>query len=188
MLTTTLNDIRKHSPCADGYTKLLAHLGKTKADDAPLGFDVILESNGIDDAVWCLRALPESMDGPVRLLACDFVEHALKYVPAGENRPAEAIRVARLYAAGEATDAELFAAWAAARAAAREAAARAAIRDAAWAAARDAAWDAARDAARDDAAWAAAMAAAMAATMAAARDAAIRADQSKIFTTFIAKY
>ena len=34
--TTTLNAIRKASPCEKGWLKLLKHLGKTKADDEPL--------------------------------------------------------------------------------------------------------------------------------------------------------
>ena len=59
MLTTTLNDIRKHGPCRDGWEKLLAHLGKTQADDEPLPFETILDSNGIDDALWCCRAAPQ---------------------------------------------------------------------------------------------------------------------------------
>jgi len=36
MITTTLNEIKKHCPCEDGWKKLLKHLGKTKADDEPL--------------------------------------------------------------------------------------------------------------------------------------------------------
>jgi hypothetical protein len=173
MLTTTLNDIRKHSPCQDGWEKLLKHLGKTKADDEPVSFETILESNGIDDALWCLQALPEELDGKVRHLACDFAETALQYVPQGEDRPRKAIDVARRYADGKATDKELDAAWAAAWAAARAAAwaaAWAAARAAARDAARDAAWDAAWDAARA-AAWDAAWDAARAAARAAAWDA-----------------
>ena len=53
---TTLNEIRELSPCRKGWEKLLAHLGKAKADDEPLHILTILESNGIDDALWCLRA------------------------------------------------------------------------------------------------------------------------------------
>lgn len=53
---TTLNEIRAHAPCKDGWEKLLAHLGKTKADDEPLTLMTVLESNGFDDATWCLRA------------------------------------------------------------------------------------------------------------------------------------
>ena len=55
MITTTLNKIREHSPCADGWSKLLKHLNKTEADDEPLPFAVILESNGLDDALWAMR-------------------------------------------------------------------------------------------------------------------------------------
>jgi hypothetical protein len=32
MITTTLNRIREHSPCTEGWVKLLAHLGKTVPD------------------------------------------------------------------------------------------------------------------------------------------------------------
>ena len=35
-MKTTLNQIRANSPCPDGWRKLLAHLGKTQADDEPL--------------------------------------------------------------------------------------------------------------------------------------------------------
>ncbi len=51
MITTTLNRIRAHGPCAGGWAKLLKHLGKTQADDEPLPFATILESNGLDDAL-----------------------------------------------------------------------------------------------------------------------------------------
>jgi hypothetical protein len=53
---TTLNEIRAHAPCEDGWEKLLAHLGKTQSDDEPLPLLTILESTGFDHAVWCLRA------------------------------------------------------------------------------------------------------------------------------------
>jgi len=36
-------------------------------------------------------------------LACDCAERALKYIPDGETRPAEAIRITRLWIKGEAT-------------------------------------------------------------------------------------
>ena len=51
-MNTTLNLIRSHRPCPEGWEKLLGHLGKTKADDEPLSLATILESNGIDDALW----------------------------------------------------------------------------------------------------------------------------------------
>ena len=58
--TTTLAAIRAKSPCADGYAKLLADLGKTAADDDPLDLLTVLNSNGLDDALWVLSyAMPE---------------------------------------------------------------------------------------------------------------------------------
>ena len=150
-ITTTLNRIRAHSPCSEGWTRLLKHLGKSQADDEPLLYAVIARSNGIDDALWCCRAEPDQWK-TWRLFAvwCGRqVEHLME-----DERSKNALNVAERHANGEATDAELAAAWAAARAAARDAAwaaawaaARAAARDAAGAAARAAAWAAARDAA-----------------------------------------
>jgi len=182
MIHTTLNRIREHSPCAEGWTKLLKHLGKTKPDDEPVSFVTILESNGLDDALWCCRAEPEQA-ALWRHFAVDCAESVRHLMT--DARSTAALDVARRHANGEATDNELSAAWAAAWAAAKDAAwdaAKDAAWDAAWAAAwaaaKDAAWDAAKDAARDaardaakDAARAAARDAARAAARAAAKDA-----------------
>ena len=152
-MKTTLNKIRKYEPCTSGWQKLLTYLGKTKADDEPLLITTILDSNGLDDALWCLRAV-EGRDREIRLYAvwcARQVQHLLK-----DPRSLDALDVAERYANGEATRDELSAAWAAARVAAWTAArvaARAAADavDATRAAARAAAADAV-DAARD-AAW-----------------------------------
>ena len=174
-MKTTLNQIRKHEPCADGWEKLLTYLGKTKADDEPLSLLTILDSNGLNDALWCLRAV-EGHDKEIRLFAvwcARQVQHLLT-----DQRSLDALDVAEHYANGEATEDELAAAgdaardavraaraagaaaaeaaWDAAQTAVRAAraagaaaeAAGAAAEDAAEAAARDAAWDAAWDAAR----------------------------------------
>jgi hypothetical protein len=132
-----------------------------------------------DWMLWLIARTTLNQDDPrLRLMACDFAEAALIYVPVGEDRPRQAIEVARRFAAGDATREELSAAWDAAGAAARAAAgdaARAAARAAAWAAAWDAAGDAARAAAwaaAGDAAGDAAWDAAWDAARAAARDAA----------------
>ena len=126
MLTTTLNRIRAHRPCADGWTTLLDYLGKTKADDEPLSFETILAANGLDDALWCLRAMPEH-NKHWRLYAvwcARQVQHLMI-----DARSVAALDVAERHAHGTASDQELAAAWDAAW-------------DAAWAAAWDAAWDA----------------------------------------------
>ena len=153
-MITTLNQIRAKSPCSEGWTKLLAHLGKTKADDEPLSIVTVLDSNGLDDALWCLRAVA-GRDKEIRLYAvwcARQVQHLMT-----DPRSINALDVAERFANGNATGEELSAAWAAAMAAARDAA-----RDAARGAARGAAWDAAwaaamdaRDAARDAAGYAA---------------------------------
>ena len=76
-----------------------------------------------DWMLWLLgRATVDRDDPRLRLMACDFAEAALIYVPAGEDRPRLAIECARRFACGEATRegmaAARAAAWAAARAAA----------------------------------------------------------------------
>ena len=156
-MQTTLNKIRAHSPCTEGWEKLLTYLGKTKADDEPLAITTILDSNGLNDALWCLRAV-EGYDREIRLFAvwcARQVQHLLK-----DQISLDAIDVAEKYANGEATEEELnaarSAAWDAARAAWAAADVAAAAYAADTAAAVAAAW-AARSA--WDAAWAAAMSA-----------------------------
>ena len=145
--TTTLAAIRAASPCEEGWRKLLGALGKTSADDEPLDLLTVLDSNGLDDALWVLSyAMPD--DRLARHFQAWCAEQVLHLFEA--ERPDDArVRNQIAMLRNDAADA---AARAAARAAAG-AAARDAARDAAWAAARAAAgaaaWDAARAAARD---------------------------------------
>ena len=171
-MQTTLNKIRQHSPCANGWKKLLAHLGKTQADDEPVAIAAVVESNGFDDALWCLRAV-EGCDKEIRLFVvwcARQVQHLMT-----DARSLAALDVAERFANGEASEEELAASWAAAGAAAWAAvgdatraaawaavgvavgvavgaaawaAARSAARSAEWDAARSAEWDAEWDAAR----------------------------------------
>ena len=130
MITTTLNRIREHQPCTKGWQKLLAYLGKTKADDEPLPYAVILKSNGLDDALWCCRAEPQ-YEKEWRLYAvwcARQVQHLMT-----DQRSIAALDVAERFANGGATQTEMEAA-------------RDAAGPAEWAAARDAASAAARDA------------------------------------------
>jgi hypothetical protein len=153
-LSVTLAQLRKHDACIEGYNKLVCAIQGKEFDgeretyiryaykeSIPLEF--IVNSNGLDDALWCLRAIPEC-ERDARLFAvwcARQVQHLMT-----DERSIAALEVAEKFANGEATQEELDAARAAAWAAARDAA-RAAARDAAWAAARAAARDAARDAA-----------------------------------------
>ena len=163
--TTTLAKIKAAGPCQDRWRHALRNpaVKKIRAD-TPITVRQIVETVGLNDALWCLRAMP-GHDDKWRLFAVSCarrVQHLMT-----DPRSVAALDVAERYALGQATDEELAAAsdaardaasdaaraaaWAAARAAARAAASDAA-RDAAWAAASDAAW-----AAASDAAWAAAM-------------------------------
>ena len=161
-MKTTLNKIRSHAPCTSGWEKLLTYLGKTKADDEPLAITTIIDSNGLDDALWCLRAV-EGYDRELRLFAvwcARQVQHVMT-----DQRSLDALDVAERYANDQATNDELAAAWSAARAAAWDAvwsvSAARSVSAAAWSASRSAAARATAPAAADaaDAAWTAAMAA-----------------------------
>ena len=140
---TTLNQIESHNPCTTGWRTLLKALGKTKADDEPLPLPFILNSNGLDDAIWTLRCL-EGADQELRLFAVECARQVQHFMT--DPRSLAALDVAERFANGLATSEELdtarAAAWDAARAAG---AAREAAWDAAGAAARAA--DAAREAA-----------------------------------------
>jgi len=154
MIYTTLKRIRDAGPCQEGWAKLLKSLDKTKADDKPLPLTRIISSNGIDDALWCLRTI-NSYDAVWRLFAvwsCRQVQHLMT-----DERSLIALDITEQYANGEASLAELKTASAAASAAA-DAASAVASAAAAYAAA-----DAASAAASADAASAAASAAAYAA-------------------------
>ena len=188
--TVTLADLRKAGACVSGYNKVVRALqGKefTEADEnresyirfahkEPIGIRAILDSNGLDDALWALRCIDNAEnDKDVRLFGvwcARQVQHMM-----GDQRSLDALGVAERYANGLATEPETDAARAAAQTAAQAAAFGA--RDAAWAAAftaQAAAWTAAQAAAfaAQDAAWTAAQDAALDAALdarGAARDA-----------------
>ena len=156
-MNTTLNKILIHEPCEDGLETLLTYLGKTEADDEPLSIRTILESNGVEDAIWALRAVDDHKR-EIRLFAADCAEsvlHIYEDAHPDDDRPRKAIEAARRYANGEISEEELDAARKAARYAAGDAAWAAG--GAAWAAwdavkaARGAAWDARK--AVENAAW-----------------------------------
>ena len=163
MYYTTLKQLRKAGACVDGYNKLVRHIQQrpfTKEDEQRdkhirfahtevIGFKTIIDSNGLDDALWSLKACEQTQDlkRSERLFAvwcARQVQHLMT-----DHRSINALDVAERHANGLATDEELSAARDAARDAAWAAAweaARDAARDAARAAAWDAAWDAAREA------------------------------------------
>lgn len=149
-MRTTLNKIRAHNPCRDGWGKLLRGLNKTQPDNEPLWIDTVLDCNGLDDAIWCLRAV-EGCDREIRLYAI-WCARRMQYLMT-DPRSVAALDVSERYARGEASDAELAAARKAAWASSESAA-----RQASESAARRASWASAYTAAANAAAWAAAAA------------------------------
>ena len=188
MLTTSLDLLHEHGACVDRYALLRKALGKDWPKKKPIPLQIILEINGLDDALWALRAVPEEQyaerDRISRIFACrctretPLADGRKTWDLLDDPRSRRAVEVAEEFAEGRSNQKKLDAAWAAAWDAAR---------DAAWAAAGDAAW-----AAAGAAAWAAARAAAGGAARAAAWDAAwaaawaaARAAQRKIFLELI---
>jgi len=130
-------------PCERGYhlcreKDLLYWLGPAIWEAEYRGERIDAEDKIVVSEARLVRRLKNWNDRTARLFACDCAERSLPIFARdfpNDKRPAEAIRVARLYAIGKATADEIAAAWDAARDAAG---------DAAWAAAGAAAGDAER--------------------------------------------
>ena len=175
---TTLAELKKRN--CSFLDKLVSALGPDWGENTPIPLTKIIETNGIKDAIWALRAnLHPDAEKESRLFACDMAERVLplfeKQFPLDE-RPRKAIEISRLFAEGKANKEEL--------GKARDAAYHAA--DAAYYHAANAAYyraaDAANHAAHDAADAAAYHASYAAANNAAANNAAAeREEQKKLF-------
>ncbi len=155
--TITMEDVLEWGPCTEYDLALLKALADGRRSLTPL--EVLALDILIADRLWVVlreELLPAKQ---LRLFACRCADRAFRTERVAGREPDErsvnAVRIARRFAAGKATDTELAAAWAAAGAAAwaaagaaAGAAARAAARAAAGAAARAAAGAAAGAAAR----------------------------------------
>ena len=118
MPTTSFRLLHDAGACKERYRFLAKALGGIKAYgvNTPITLLQILNINGFDDALWALMACDDA-ETFSRLLACDYAEHVLHIFEAkypDDDKPRKAIEVSRRYARGEATDAELSAAWTAA--------------------------------------------------------------------------
>ena len=112
-MKTTLNQIRKHSPCGikpnndgslSGLLKLMKYLGKDETDDEPVSITQIIDSNGLDDAIWCLRAV-EGRDKEIRLFAV-FCARKVQHLMINP-KSIRAINIAEKFANGNASAEEL---------------------------------------------------------------------------------
>src|ERR1035437_6809922 len=184
-LTTTLNLCKQNNACRTGYDTLVAFLGPDYGMDKPINLVTILESNGIKDTIWALRATKQDSKYISRMFAAHCAESVLHYYEdkyPNDNRVRKCIQAARDYAEGKISLKEL-------RVARRAAADAAAAADAYVAAVAADAADAA-DAAAVAAAAAAAVAANAYADAAAAADAAVytaseRKKQEKLLRKYL---
>ena len=103
-MKTTLNKIREYKPCSGGWETLLKSLNKTKSDDEDLCLLTILESNGLKDTLWCLKAV-EGFEREKRLFAV-WCASQVKYLMK-DQRSLDALKVAEDFAEGGATEKEL---------------------------------------------------------------------------------
>ena len=170
MLYTTLKLLRKANACTEGMGTLTASLPSTPSgskwsENKRIPLSHILESNGLNHAIWAMQATTVNSKQEIAQLAIKFASESLsnfeKQFPKDE-RPRQAIEAASLFMQGKITVEELSAARSAAWSAAwsaesaawsAESAARSAARSAAWSArsaarsAESAAWSAAESAA-----------------------------------------
>jgi hypothetical protein len=103
-MKTTLKRLRAPSLSREAWIKLLKHLKKTQPDAEPLSIATIAKSNGLQDALNCLRAV-DGHEREIRLLGVAYarrVQH-LMLDPISIN----AIDVSERYANGLATLEEL---------------------------------------------------------------------------------
>ena len=123
MLTTTFALLHKHNACEGRYKHLAKSLGGIRAygRTQPIPLLKILETNGLADTLWCLRAVLEEQaaerDRLARIFACDCAERVLPIFEKGwpdDIRPRQAIEDARRFAKGLATKDEMTAAFSAA--------------------------------------------------------------------------
>jgi len=99
-LNVKLEDIRDKHPCESGWKKLIRSLdGRTEGD---VSLSHILDSNGIEDAVWCLRVLPYREQCLFRADVAELVVHLCD-----DPRPQAAIDAIRAWHAGDISDKSL---------------------------------------------------------------------------------
>ena len=114
MLTTTFHLLRKHNACKIRYAVLRKSL-RGRRDNEPIGIVEVLDHNGLDDALWALRAVPDEQaaerDRLARLFACWCLRQVWNLL---DDSSRATVEVAERYAFGEATLDDMAAARAAA--------------------------------------------------------------------------
>jgi hypothetical protein len=129
---TTFAELHKARACTNRYRHLAKALGGITryGKHTPITALQILNVNGLEDCLWAARLMPN--DRLWREFACDCAEQERVVHMTKDQRNDEVLAVTRRFAIGEASEAELTAAW-----------------DEAWTAVWAAVWDEARTAAME---------------------------------------
>lgn len=119
MITTTFTALRKARACTEGYRKLAEYLGSVDGYGAntPIPVSVVLESNGLGDALWVLHnAALEDVKPLMVTWACDCAKRVLPVWEAKypeDRRPHDAVAAARNWVANPCEETQQAAAYAA---------------------------------------------------------------------------
>jgi len=114
MLTTSFELLHKAGACEERYRHLAKALGGIKkyGRATPIPLWRGLDTNGLDDTLWALRAVMPGQEAEreklARLFACWCARQVWHLLT--DERSRTAVEVAERYAVGEATDEELDAA------------------------------------------------------------------------------
>ena len=103
-LTTTRRLLVSNRACVDGYKTLIDSLGNDWPREQPINLLHILESNGVQDMMWCLRATEQDCTRERYLISADMAESVLHIFTdqhPDDDRPALAIHAARSTADGK---------------------------------------------------------------------------------------
>ncbi len=112
MLHTTLKLLRRFGACGQitpggSYNKLRASLPADLTDDAPISLLHVLESSGIEDAIWALRATVEptgkDMAAEMAVRAAERVQCIFDKRFPNDGRARECNEATRAYGRGEIT-------------------------------------------------------------------------------------
>ena len=79
MLHTTLKLCKEHDACADGFSQLKESLGKYHSDTDLIPLTHIIESNGLQDALWALKSTVEDSEYLAREFAIFCARQALPF-------------------------------------------------------------------------------------------------------------
>ena len=105
-MTTTLELLHKAEACTGRYRHLREALGMDWPQNRDIDLLQVLELNGLQDALWALKAVKQDIQREARLMAADFTESVLpqwlvQYPE--DTRVAKCIEGVRAYANGNIT-------------------------------------------------------------------------------------